>query len=559
MANSKSVVGRHNHLSKKFDSFLEPLHDLFSSRARQIVIDAAYDARRSSSNLSIIASTQRQRSVQNKDCGSAALGAAVAEAISPLLDKLDDRTKAAGFQQSIGSSIAGMGAMLAASLTGKDPLTALNAAQMVDNYNRQLHPSEAKWIKDNAKAFAQKEGISEDEASKRLTQQALKEVDYLWRAQLSDGDDAKAKSYLIANGQSFINDLGEQQKLFTTQGQQLFRPEMFADTADPAFYKQFAQSGITRSLTSGLIKELKDSGIDLKNGAVNLAQAVKENPGTALNAVWQAVQGLPKSVVDSFKETGTAIGEGAATALNDDIAAKLNAIYGTDVSGTQKALLAIRITTALTGAAGTAKVASNLTEATAKAVAKKLDEVLDQKALEVLLKSGGVFNRAGTPLLDLKQLSTDQKRVMGELFGENTVKQIVPDGQKLARMQGTGTTGIDDLYKVSRPDVDYVVVEYKFVGSGTGKGSANLANTLDGKQGSEGWTLGSGRLEKAVGEMRAPEIKRAIDSNRAEIWVVTTRPDGATVVEVLDALGKPKAINTSNILKSGINLSGAKS
>ena len=80
-------------------------------------------------------------SVQNKDCGSAALGAAVAEAISPLLDKLDDRTKAAGFQQSIGSSIAGMGAMLAASLTGKDPLTALNAAQMVDNYNRQLHPA----------------------------------------------------------------------------------------------------------------------------------------------------------------------------------------------------------------------------------------------------------------------------------------------------------------------------------------------------------------------------------------------------------------------------------
>lgn len=147
---------------------------------------------------------------------------------------------------------------------------------------------------------------------------------------------------------------------------------------------------------------------------------------------------------------------------------------------------------------------------------------------------------------------------MGELFGENTVKQIVPDGQKLARMQGTGTTDIDDLYKVSRSDVDYVAVEYKFVGSGTGKGSTNLANTIDGKQGSEDWTLGSGRLEKAVGEQVAPSVEQAIRNGRFETWVVTTRPDGSTIVEVLDALGKTKPVNTSNILKSGINLSGAK-
>ena len=71
-------------------------------------------------------------SVQGKDCGSAALGAVVAEALSTQLDKMDDRTKAAGYEQSLGSSIAGMGAMLAAGLTGKDALTALNSAQMVE-------------------------------------------------------------------------------------------------------------------------------------------------------------------------------------------------------------------------------------------------------------------------------------------------------------------------------------------------------------------------------------------------------------------------------------------
>lgn len=184
--------------------------------------------------------------------------------------------------------------------------------------------------------------------------------------------------------------------------------------------------------------------------------------------------------------------------------------------------------------------------------------MLDEAAQKTLVKSDGALDSAGNPLLDLKELTTDQKRVMGELFGENTVKQIIPDGEKLARMPGPGEKGIDDLYKVNRDDVDYVVVEYKFVGSNTGKGSTNLGNTLDGKQGSEGWIAGSGRLEKAVGDDVAVSVDNAMKSGRMETWVVTTRPDGSTVVEVLDSMGKPKSVDTSNILKSGINLSGAK-
>jgi hypothetical protein len=154
---------------------------------------------------------------------------------------------------------------------------------------------------------------------------------------------------------------------------------MFADTANPQFYKQFAQSGISRTQTAGLAKELKDSGIDLKNGAVDLAKAVKDNPGAAVNAVWSAVKGLPEGVVNSFKETGTAIGEGAAVALNKDISDKLNAIYGTDVSGAQQAMLAVRITLAVTGAAGAAKAATGAGDATVAAISKKLDEIKAEK------------------------------------------------------------------------------------------------------------------------------------------------------------------------------------
>ena len=88
-------------------------------------------------------------------------------------------------------------------------------------------------------------------------------------------------------------------------------------------------------------------------------------------------------------------------------------------------------------------------------------------------------------------LSNDQKRVIGEVFSEATVRQIVPEGKKLTRMQGAGETGIDDLFRVNRPDVDYVVIEYKFVGDPKKGGNSSLINTSDGKQASErhreGW------------------------------------------------------------------------
>ncbi|BEU74093.1 MULTISPECIES: hemagglutinin repeat-containing protein [Ralstonia solanacearum species complex] len=46
----------------------------------------------------------------------------------------------------------------------------------VDRYNRQLHPDEQKWIKDNAKRFARQQGISEQAAEQRLAQQGFRQV-----------------------------------------------------------------------------------------------------------------------------------------------------------------------------------------------------------------------------------------------------------------------------------------------------------------------------------------------------------------------------------------------
>ena len=112
----------------------------------------------------------------------------------------------------------------------------------------------------------------------------------MWRAQLSDGNDAAAKAFLATNQQTFINDLDEQQRLFTASGQQLFRPEMFADSADSAFYRQFVQSGISRTLSEGLKKEFKDSGIAFKDGTIDLLKAARDNPGVGSPLPAEALQ-----------------------------------------------------------------------------------------------------------------------------------------------------------------------------------------------------------------------------------------------------------------------------
>jgi len=139
-----------------------------------------------------------------------------------------------------------------------------------------------------------------------------------------------------------------------------------------------------------------------------------------------------------------------------------------------------------------------------------------------------------------------------------TVGKIIPDGEKLARIQGAGDTGIDDLYKVNRPDVDYVVIEYKFIGDSNKGGSSGLIYTNDGRQGSESWTLGSGRIEKAVGLDATRDVTTAVKTGRTETWVVTTTANGSTEIQVLDSLGRVKSVDTSNILALKTNLSGAR-
>ena len=106
-------------------------------------------------------------------------------------------------------------------------LTSYNA----ETYNRQLHVDEIKWIKENAKRFAQEESerlghqVTEQEAMDRLITQAAQEVDYAWFKKIGETD-GQAQSFLRGataqgdvppydNRGTFINSGGKRQSMFT--------------------------------------------------------------------------------------------------------------------------------------------------------------------------------------------------------------------------------------------------------------------------------------------------------------------------------------------------------
>lgn len=99
-----------------------------------------------------------------------------------------------------------------------------------------------------------------------------------------------------------------------------------------------------------------------------------------------------------------------------------------------------------------------------------------------------------------------------------------------------GQKGIDDLLKVDRPDVDYVVVEYKF-------GSSKLSSTNDGLQMADDWLLGTNtgtdRILQSVGsQAAADDVKLALQANRVEKWIVHTDPFGKVTVGIVGSDGK---------------------
>jgi len=312
-------------------------------------------------------------------------GALAAGANELLVDYLGEHYKALPKDEKdrlleMNSKIIGV---LAATAQGNiDPSNLQTAAWVAENgtkYNRFLHHIEQEWIEKNAKDFAEKEGITEQEARERLAQQALRQVDFIWRSRLADGDDTAAQQFLNATDLTFTNEYGQQQTLFTVTGNQFSRMEMYADQADLQFYKNYVQNGVQRDLLKGPTKELKDIAIEYKDNVTKLCEMYKTHPEEVKQAIVKAYEELDvaEAVTDGtikwFIRSGNAIGERSAVGFNSDLQEMLNDLHGADVSVAQKII----------GISGTALTATEvLGVGKAVAIAEKLAKAGGEATVE---------------------------------------------------------------------------------------------------------------------------------------------------------------------------------
>ena len=257
----------------------------------------------------------------------------------------------------------------------------------------------------------------------------------------------------------------------------------------------------------------------------------------------------PRQFIDGVKtlltspEARAQFGNEIVTRVKVDLQMLEDAFNSGDMRGTGQQLG--KLTTDLAQVAGGVEALARLGVSAGSAGGRLLLGAVDELANASLLKVPSLFDAAGKPLMDFRALTNAQKGVVGETLGASLVKEVLPDGQRLGRAPMIGQTGIDDLYKVARPDVDFVMVEYKF-------GSSRLGATADGLQLSDGWLRGSitgnDRIVRAIGADEALAVDRSMNAGRVEKWLVHIDPFGNATVALVDQSGKIIVQPTSRLL-----------
>ncbi|WP_449124411.1 hypothetical protein [Pseudomonas viridiflava] len=210
---------------------------------------------------------------------------------------------------------------------------------------------------------------------------------------------------------------------------------------------------------------------------------------------WNDVTGLAEFVahpIEGLKGIGQLVnnpevrkqfGDSLVNELNAKIATIQNAL---EVSGDENAEalgkamgeIAWQVGSIATGLGGVAKGGVALAKAGIKvggAQLEKMAELASMAKFDKLVARGGQFNPNGTPLMDFRAMTNAQKSIIRDVMGGKQIKTLVPGAEKIGRAPDIGQTGIDDLYKIDKPGVDYLIVEYKF-------GSSKLKPTRDGLQ-----------------------------------------------------------------------------
>ncbi|TCK01874.1 hypothetical protein EV694_0508 [Volucribacter psittacicida] len=269
--------------------------------------------------------------------GAAASGATSLSA--PLIEQLSDKAQAQF--GNAGKAVVDMTAGLAIGATiGKGNMGAISAGINTDWYNRQLHPSEMKWIKENAKQFAKKQGISETEAEQQLMQQAARETDILWNLKLADEDAMAREAAAFLEKQksaTFIDSDGNSQHYFVAQGNDFWRPLVYAKEAYQFNLdnQQFINKTLTDNVTRSTFQGVKDKAGEVYKAITSNPIEIAKNVGTELlNSAKDCVQSPLDCVIEAATNTANVAATSGAdmgknlVKIDQD---KLNELYGSDV------------------------------------------------------------------------------------------------------------------------------------------------------------------------------------------------------------------------------------
>ena len=191
-------------------------------------------------------------------------------------------------------------------------LTGVNAAQN----NRMLHPTEAQWIRQNARRYAQQQGISEAEAQRQLAQQAYRQVQFG-----TPGDWDAAASAFLGQARGMLPASGNSGPGYAFQATPAQKADasMYAEQI-PAMADFYIANGLKLPSTQDIVNAvLKDgeqravlSGLTLGAGtAAGLIVLAVVNP----NLTAWVLQNPDKAVQTGLiaAETALAVASGAIT------------------------------------------------------------------------------------------------------------------------------------------------------------------------------------------------------------------------------------------------------
>ena len=383
------------------------------------------------------------------------------------------------------------------------------ASYNAETYNRQLHIDEIKWIKENAKRFAQEESerlghqVTEQEAMERLITQAAQEVDYAWFKKIGETD-GQAQSFLrkataqgdvppYDNRGTFINSGGKRQSMFTVADKdEYYSTGKYSnalaqfDKANGHVVTKTLQPKVkydlyTKSLSDGADAALKGTlhafnhpEDVLKPIGFGIANCLKED--MCISAGKEMLSDSGKAVWQSGKDIF-----GAGYHLDD-----VNYLYGKNMVNEIDAIAAVRSGTALLELTPTVSVAGK----TMKWIGGKwvrspdVDYSRDNANLGINNKGFNISlneNISVKPAGTISNIDSVNKLIKGELPGVSTNNRVgVP--REMAPTSTPNETAKDFInkyakskgYQLPKPKIDNGIHRYDINGGAKNGGETIL-------------------------------------------------------------------------------------